>query len=158
MFLSEGITLFAFVLVQVGSITSSRESRQEEGCHLRELDLCLASVAVFTQNIHSHPVNNAELTRQCKILVETETCLANFTRRCMTDMQTQLFNMLADGGLDTIRDLCKPSSKIRESYLRHADCIQKQNREQKICMRDFQVSLEKAVDVDWQDRLKLGCW
>lgn len=140
------------------SLAPNRDARQEESCHLRELDLCLASVAVFTQNIHSHPVNNAELNKQCKILVETETCLGNFTKRCMTDMQTQLFNMLADGGLDTIRDLCKPNSKIRESYLKHTDCIVKQHKEQKVCMRDFQVSLEKAVEIDWQDRLKLGCW
>lgn len=76
----------------------------------------------------------------------------------MTDMQSQLFTMLADGGLDTIRELCKPQSKVRDSYLKHGDCINNQQKGQKVCMRDFQASLEKAVEIDWQDRLKLGCW
>lgn len=137
---------------------SQRDSRQEETCHLRELDLCLASVAVFTQNTNAHPITNSEINRQCKILNETESCLTNFTSRCMTEPQAQLFMLLGDGGLDTIRELCKPQSKIRESYLKHGDCINSQNKGQRVCMRDFQASLEKAVEIEWQDRLKLGCW
>lgn len=155
------ITFILFVLLSdpVNSLSSpQRDSRQEEqSCHLRELDLCLASVAVFTQNTNAHQVNNAEVNRQCKILLETETCLHNYTSRCMTDMQSQLVNMIADGGLGTIRELCKPQSKIRSTYLKHGDCINNQYKAQRVCMRDFQVSLEKAVDINWQDRLKLGC-
>jgi len=75
----------------------------------------------------------------------------------MTDMQSQLFTLLADGGLDTIRELCRPHSKLRDSYLKHGDCINGQHKEQRVCMRDFQAALEKAVDIEWQDRLKLGC-
>lgn len=157
-----GVALFALVLTNFSLVFSlsspSRDSRQEETCHLRELDLCLASVAVFTQNSNPHPVTNNEINRQCKILLETETCLSNFTHRCMTDMQSQLFTMFADGGLDSIRELCKPHSKLRESYLKHGDCVNAQNKGQRVCMRDFQASLEKAVDIEWQDRLKLGCW
>lgn len=158
------MTLFTLVVLQVNLVTSffasSRQPRSngDESCHLRELDLCLASVAVFTQNSNSHPVTNNEVSRQCKILVETETCLKNFTSRCMTEMQSQLFTMFADGGLDTIRELCKPQSKVRDSYLKHGDCINGQQKAQRVCMRDFQASLEKAVDIEWQDRLKLGCW
>lgn len=126
-------------------------------CHLRELDLCLASVAVFTQNTNAHPITNAEINRQCKILLETETCLKNYTRRCMTDMQSHMVDMLADGPLDTIRELCRGGSKIRTNYLKHGDCVNNQNKGQRVCMRDFQVSLEKAIDIEWQDRLKLGC-
>lgn len=145
------------LLVEVAAL--GRDSRQEEhSCHLRELDLCLAPVAVLTQGTQGNPVNNAEINRQCKILVETETCLSNYTTRCSTDMQEQLINLLADGGLDTIRELCKPKSKLRESYLKHGDCINKQEKDQRVCMRDFQVSLEKAAEIEWQDRLKLGCW
>lgn len=76
----------------------------------------------------------------------------------MTDMQSQLVTLFADGGLDVIRQLCKPQSKIRTAYLKHGDCINQQEKSQRVCLRDFQVSLEKAVDIDWQDRLKLGCW
>lgn len=149
------------MLVFTTSVRSSpaRDARDEEQtCHLRELDLCLASIAVLTQNNNPHPINNAEINRQCKVLLETEGCLANYTRRCMTNTQTQMVNMLADGGLDMIRDLCKPQSKVRSMYLKHGDCINNQQKNQKNCMRDFQASLEKAVDIEWQDRLKLACW
>lgn len=154
------MTLVTLGLISIEYVASStvRESRQEESCHLRELDLCLASVAVFTQNTNAHPVTNSEINRQCKILLETETCLSNFTKRCMTDIQGQFINLFAEGGLDSIRDLCKPGTKLRESYLKHGDCINGQYKGQRVCMRDFQVSLEKAVDIEWQDRLKLACW
>lgn len=144
--------------VELSECAPQRDSRQDETCHLRELDLCLASIAIFTQNTNSHPVTNSEINRQCKILVETESCLTNYTNRCMTESQGHLLIMLADGGLDTIRELCKPQSKIRDSYLKHGDCINAQNKGQRVCMRDFQASLEKAADIEWQDRLKLGCW
>lgn len=151
-------TLFLLGIELVSSLSAPhRDSRQEESCHLRELDLCLASITVFTQSSNSHPITNSEINRQCVILNETETCLSNFTTRCMTDMQSGLFTMFADGGLDTIRELCKPHSKMRDSYLKHGDCINKQEKAQRICMRDFQASLEKAADIDWQERLKLGC-
>lgn len=146
--------LTTFVL----SAQTPRDSRQEEGCHLRELDLCLASIAVFTQSSNPHPITNSEINRQCKVLLETETCLSNYTSRCMTDNQAQLVNLLADGGLDILRDLCKSQSKTRSLYLKHGDCINRQHKTQKVCLKDFQVSLEKAADIDWQDRLKLACW
>lgn len=130
---------------------------QQQTCHLRELDLCLSSLTVFFQH-NQHPITNSEISRQCKILMETETCLSNFTNRCMTDNQSELVDMIAEGGLETIRELCKPQSKTRSSYLKHGDCINGQHKAQRVCMRDFQVSLEKAVDINWQDRLKLGCW
>lgn len=125
---------------------------------MRELDLCLASIAVFTQNSNAHPVNNAEINKHCKILLETGTCLSNFTSRCMTEMQAKTVDLFAGGGLGVIQELCKPQSKIRSTYLKHGDCVNGQRKAQKVCMRSFQVSLEKAVDIDWQDRLKLGCW
>lgn len=157
----QAATLSTLVVLQVPSVSSlapNRDSRQEESCHLRELDLCLASVAVFTQNNNPHPITNTEINRQCKLLMETETCLGNFTHRCMTEQQGPLFNLFLDGGLDSIRDLCKPHSKLRDSYLKHGDCINAQNKGQRVCLKDFQASLEKAVEIEWQERLKLGCW
>lgn len=137
---------------------NDQQQQQQETCHLRELDLCLASIAVFTQNSNSQPVNEREVNRQCKILLETESCLKNFTHRCLTDSQGQFLHMFADGGLDLIRELCKSGSKVRNNYMKHADCINNQQKAQRVCMRDFQASLERAVDIDWQNRLKLGCW
>lgn len=134
------------------------ESKPEESCHLRELDICLASVTVFTQNPTQHPINNAEINRQCKILNETETCLTNYTTRCLTSQQSDLFDMVSEGGLDVIRQLCKPSSKIRDAYLKHGNCVNGEQKGQRACIRDFQASLEKASDIQWQERLKLGCW
>lgn len=150
----------AVALVATSALSSppSRDSRQEEGCHLRELDLCLASIAVFTQSSNPHPITQNEINRQCKVLLETESCLSNYTKRCMTDNQAQLVDLLADGGLDVLRDLCKPHSKTHSLYMKHGDCINRQHKTQKVCLKDFQVSLEKAVDIDWQDRLKLACW
>lgn len=152
------VLVIFLVTIRLSESAAHRDARQDESCHLRELDLCLASLAIFTQNANAHPVTNSEISRQCKILVETETCLTNFTSRCMTEAQAGLFTMFSDGGLDTIRELCKPQSKIRDSFLKHGDCINAQNKGQRVCMRDFQASLEKAADIEWQDRLKLGCW
>lgn len=140
------------------SVPSSRDSREDESCHLREFDLCMAPLAVVAQAQNSHPINNAEINRQCKLLLETESCLSNFTNRCMTENQGKLVSLMSDNGLDTIRELCKPRSETRDKYLKHGNCINDQYKGQKLCIRDFQAALEKANDISWQDRLKLVCW
>lgn len=157
---SSGNSLAPAVNNRSGQRSARQRAQPEEqpSCHLRELDLCLASVAVFTNNNNQHPITNSEINRQCKILLETESCLKNFTTRCMTESQSQLMDMFADGGLNVIRELCKSQSKTRSNYLKYGDCVNSQNKQQRVCMRDFQVSLEKAIDIEWQDRLKLGCW
>lgn len=155
-------SLVLFGLFQAPTVLSAvspkSDAKEEESCHLRELDLCLASVAVLSQGQNTHQINNGEINRQCKLLNETEGCLQNFTRRCMTELQERSINLVADGGLDTIRELCKPQSKLRDQYLKHGNCINDQYKGQKVCMRDFQASLERAVEITWQDRLKLACW
>lgn len=140
------------------SLSSSREPRQESNCHLRELDLCLASIAVLTQALNNRPVTNNEISRQCKVLSETDSCLSTFTNRCMTPRQAHLIGFFADGALNTIKEFCDPSSSLHASYLKHGNCINRQEKGRRVCMRDFQASLERAVDLEWQDRLKLACW
>lgn len=151
------VAVASLAIAHIDLVESLLAPQAEEGCHLREVDLCLASITVLTQNNGQHPVTNSEINRQCKILNETEFCLHNYTTRCLTDSQSKLFDMVADGGLDTIRQLCRPQSKLRDSFLKHGDCINQQHKSQRVCMRDFQVSLEKAAEVEWQERLKLGC-
>lgn len=149
------VAIFGFGTVMMAPKTED----QSNSCHMREIDLCLAPFAVFTQNSNPEAVTNNEINKQCKMLNEVEGCLSNFTTKCMSEQQESLFEMVTGGGLETIKQLCnKTSSDLRKNYLKHGNCINSQSKGHKTCLRNFQAALEKAADIEWQERLKLACW
>lgn len=153
------VVIFAVAqTILIPPVASSKEPKEEQTCHLREIDLCLAPLAVLAQGRGAHPISNQEINRQCKMLLETEECMQNYTSRCMTPMQGQMVNLFSEHGFETIRDLCKPKTDLYNRYLKHGNCINGQHNNHKVCIRDFQAAVEKAADASFQDRLKIGCW
>ncbi|KAG9510996.1 Plastin-3 [Fragariocoptes setiger] len=157
------ITLIIVALMcleQHSIMAAPKEGRQvEPSCHLREIDLCLSSVTVLAQLTSSpQPVTEASINKQCSMLNETEGCLYNYTSRCMTEMQAGMVDFLSDGLLESIRQLCVPKGKLREAYLKHGTCLNSQHNAHRVCMKEFQASLEKVGDTDWSEKGKLTCW
>lgn len=113
-------------------------------CHLREVDLCVAGMLVFTQAPNGLATTDNEINKQCTHLKDTDNCLRDYTRRCMTPIQRELMTFAANSSFQLIEEYCTRGSKLRQSYLKHAQCLnQAQKRqEHKGCLRDLQVSLE----------------
>ena len=128
---------------------------------MRELDLCAATLVVFTQNPSGLAVNDNDLNKQCGYLREADNCLKTFMQRCTTPIQRQLIAFMGEGSSDLLDDYCKPGTELRKAYLKHATCLNSaQKNHQKSCIKDLQVSLEALTSIsddDWQKRIPLGC-
>lgn len=112
-------------------------------CHLRELDLCAASLVVFLQAPGGLATSELEVNKQCTHIKEADQCFNNYIRRCMTPMQRQLTTLASNSTAQLASDYCTRNSAFRVQYLKHANCLnQVQKKEQKGCMRDLQAGLE----------------
>lgn len=127
-------------------------------CHLRELDLCAATLLVFTQNPSGGiGTNDAELNKQCGYLKEADSCLRNFTRKCTTPLQRELISFVTEGGNRLLTEYCTSGTQLRQSYLKHAPCLQQATKGQKTCVKDLQSALEIVTSVEWDRRIPAGC-
>jgi hypothetical protein len=134
---------------------------QAQSCHMRELDLCAATLVVFTQSPSGLAVTENDLNKQCSYLKEADNCLKNFIKRCTTPIQRQMVSFMGEGSNDLLEDYCKPGTELRKAYLKHATCLNTaQNSHQKTCIKDLQVALEVMTSINadnWQKRMPIGC-
>lgn len=133
---------------------------EAQSCHMRELDLCAATLIVFTQSPAGLAVNDHDLNRQCGYLKEADNCIKNYTRRCATPVQRQMVSFMGEGPMDLLEEYCKPGTEIRKAYLKHATCLNgAQKSHQKVCIKDLQIAFESLTSTgdNLQKRLPLGC-
>lgn len=127
------------------AIICGQQQQQVSGqsCHLRELDLCAASLLVFVQAPNGLATSDHELNGQCKHIGEAQSCFNNYTRRCTTSVQRQLISFVANETVQLGHEYCTRGSGLRQTYLKHAQCLaQVQKSGQKACIRDLQVALD----------------
>jgi len=146
--------LFAFPIVVVSIFIPGGHAQT---CHLRELDLCSATLLLFNQNPSGVATTDAELDKQCAFLGEAQQCFANFTRRCATPLQRELVAFASEGSGQLFKEFCSRSSKIRKDYLRHAPCLGQTQADQKRCLNDVQLGLERISTVRFADRVSTAC-
>lgn len=158
------VSLVSMSLLQIipyNTVWAQTSSASSQSCHLRELDLCAATLLVFTQSPSGLAVNDNDLNKQCVHLREADNCLKSFTKRCMTPVQRELISMAANGSLKLLDEYCTKGSPLRQSYLKHATCLnQAQKTHQKFCIKELQASMETLTgqgDVSHK-RLQIGCW
>ena len=142
-----GITVLAF-----GAIIEAQNS-----CHLRELDLCVASGLASGQNL---PTTVAEINKQCNGLKEMNECIGNYSRRCSTKSMREFIRSITTQGdvRSWYNEFCtKENSQERENYLKHATCLNTAQKESRSCMRDLTVALDKAINSDVEKRIPEMC-
>lgn len=155
-----GATNIAIALACVFAAAISQVNAAQDPCHMRELDLCMASAVVFIQQPQGVKVNEAEIERQCALFKETEKCIDDYDDKCMTKSQEALIEFMSGGMLQYIQEYCKKGSPGRARYLKHGDCVNKQRKNTNKCLVDFQAAVEKSTqdDTHWKDRPKVLCW
>lgn len=140
LFVIGSLSAILFLSMSAGPVSGQSGA----SCHLRELDLCAASMLVFTQAPNGLATNDAEINKQCFHLNEAGSCLKNYTRRCMTPIQRELMTFVSNSSFQMLDEYCTKGSKLRQSYLKHAQCLNQlhKRQEHKSCMRDLQAALE----------------
>lgn len=131
-----------------------------KSCHLRELDLCLASVLVFAQAPPNNKVTENDVNKQCTYFGDTESCFKNYTTSCTSKSQRMLIDFASDGVLRTFKDYCTPGSTLRKSFIKHSECLNAQRPKTNKCLIDFQAAIEKTTAADssrWRERPIVLC-
>jgi len=145
------------VVIPIAFLALAVIVRAQSSCHLRELDLCLASGLASGQNL---PTTVAEINKQCNGFKEMNECMGNYSRRCTTkSMREFLRGITSQGDVRTwYSEFCtKESSVEREKYLKHATCLNNANKEARGCIRDLTVALDKAINSDIENRIPEMC-
>ncbi|XP_054161722.1 uncharacterized protein LOC128959741 [Oppia nitens] len=151
------VVVFTWLCAALLSIRGYQTSVSAQSCHLRELDLCAATLLVFTQNPAGIATTENELNKQCGYLREADFCLRNYTRRCSTPLQRELIQFVTEGSLRLLSEYCTRGSQLQHSYLKHASCLNSAQRTQRICVKDLQAALEVVTQVEWDKRIPAGC-
>jgi len=127
--------------------------KAQSSCHLRELDLCLASGLASGQNL---PTTVAEIQKQCNGMKEMQECIGNYSRRCSTKSMREFMRSITSQGdaRSWYQDFCvKDNSEEREKFLKHSVCLNTAQKEARSCIRDLTVALDKAINSDIENRI-----
>lgn len=145
--------------ILVVALSSSVSQVEARSCHLRELDLCLASVLVFAQSPQNNKVTENDINKQCHYFGDTESCFKNYTTSCATNSQKLLIDFISSGVLQTFRDYCTPGNNIRKLYVKHGECVNIQRPKTNKCLIDLQAAIEKSTtdQNNEKDRPKALC-
>lgn len=127
------------ILSSPGQVTQA----QSTSCHLRELDLCATSLLVLGQSPGGLATNEQEINKQCVHLRDADTCLRNYTRRCMTPLHRELVSLATNSSMGMLNEYCTRGSQLRSNYLKHSKCLNEVYRkDQRACTRNLQAALE----------------
>jgi len=133
-------------------------ARAQNSCHLRELDLCLASGLASGQNL---PTSEAEIKKQCNSFKEMYECVGNYTRRCSTKSMREFIRGIQTQGGEArswYDEFCKKeNSEERTNFLKHSGCLNNAQKEARPCIRDLTVALDKAINSDIEQRIPGMC-
>jgi len=143
------LSILVVSAMSVGQIWSAN-------CHLKELDYCGASLILQLQN-QANPTTDAAIDAYCGLIKEAHDCATNYSAKCATPLQKELFDFFAFGSLNTVEEFCTPGSSLRSNYLAHAKCLSEARDESKRCTNDLQVAVEELTTISWEKRIPLGC-
>jgi len=122
-------------------------------CHLRELDLCVASGA----GNNKISTTEAEVDKQCGVMQEVTDCFGNYTKACATPIQRELIALVSEGAREVQKKFCTRGDRIRTEYLKHAPCLAKTQPQGRKCLNDVQAGLEKIEESKFADRISTAC-
>lgn len=135
---------------------------QSDGCHLRELDLCFASLASFARP-SGIARNEADLDHQCSFLLETEECVEDYVDDCMPEVMQQLVDQFLSVVSELRVDLCSTNSStnssLRSNFLQYGECVSTMLQEGKPCFKDVSVAFDmvSSNETAAKDRIGLSC-
>lgn len=130
------------------------ERSRADSCHLRELDICAASVA----GVKSVPVNDADIDKYCGLAKEAKECVDAFADKCTTPLQKELMSyVLNDGSEENAKKFCTKGDEMRNNYLKHAPCLAKTQPQEKKCTLDLQAALEKMEEAPFDAKISTAC-
>ena len=72
-------------------------------------------------------------------------------------MQRELIGFVTEGSTRLLNEYCTSGTQLRQSYLKHAPCLNQAQKGQRTCVKDLQAALEIVSSVEWDRRIPAGC-
>ncbi|XP_054714562.1 uncharacterized protein LOC129224167 [Uloborus diversus] len=146
--------LFTSVICFLGL---SMQTAEAASCHMREVDLCLATVLLSaTEGV---PVTDEDVDKTCEPIQEGIECMGNYSQSCFTPLFQEVFDMVIAEPKKYQSLMCTPGTDERARYLKNAPCFRKvlSNDNVRPHIEDLMTALEKATDSKFQDRIPIMC-
>ncbi|GBL96449.1 hypothetical protein AVEN_43756-1 [Araneus ventricosus] len=149
--------MFFVLSLVVCALGVSLQGAEAASCHLREVDLCLATVMLGASE--GIPANDEELDKVCEPIQEGIECIGNYSVSCFTPLLQEVHDMVMTEPKKYQNLMCSHGTDERAAYLKHAPCLQKalSNDNVRPHMEDLMAALEKAAESKFQDRVPIMC-
>ncbi|KAF8767661.1 uncharacterized protein LOC129967034 [Argiope bruennichi] len=149
--------MFFVLSLVVCALGVSLQGAEAASCHLREVDLCLATVLLGASE--GIPANDEELDKVCEPVQEGIECIGNYSASCFTPLLQEVFDMAMYEPKKYQNLMCTHGTDERAEYLKHAPCLQKalSNDNVRPHLEDLMAGLEKAAESQFQDRVPIMC-
>nr|ACD11801.1 hypothetical protein [Isometrus maculatus] len=145
------IFIFAFILV-----FGVKQSYSSD-CHWREVDLCLATAALYGTGGNIIPDNEENVEMFCGTVQEGQSCIGNFSTKCMSSSLRQLLSLIFEPTIAFTQEFCTKGSSIQQRWLQHAKCISEHFDEARPCIDDGLSALEYLTKVEPKNRFSSLC-
>jgi len=129
-------------------------------CHLREIDICSGTLAVFAKNKPDNVPFEEELDDRCGNVDDFFTCVSNYTKSCFKPEQHEFLDWLMRGPIKMKDGLCDPDHPLREEYLEHIPCLRSLSKRRLLsrpCVQDALVGIEAVINAKFSNRVNLTC-
>ncbi|XP_013781228.1 uncharacterized protein LOC106465549 [Limulus polyphemus] len=126
-----------------------------QSCHMRELDVCAASLLVNQEDNIAQ--TEAELDTQCATIRDVQHCIQNYTQNCMTAVQRELMGFFSEGSERLLEDYCTSGTDVRKRYLENSACLSEANKETRHCLTDLRNGLEVIGTSEFDKRVPTAC-
>ncbi|GFR05245.1 u13-Nephitoxin-Nsp1a_1 [Trichonephila clavata] len=148
--------LFVLSLV-LCALGASLQGAEAASCHLREVDLCLATVLLGASE--GIPADEEELDKVCEPVQEGIECIGNYSSSCFTPLLQEVFDMVISEPKKYQNLMCTHGTNERAEYLKQAPCLQKalSQDNMKPHLEDLMAALEKAAEDKFQNRVPIMC-
>nr|ALX72368.1 venom protein VP3 [Odontobuthus doriae] len=103
------------------------------------------------------PRNEEEMTKQCSYLDEMRNCVYNYSRECMTELERSLGDLILSGTADSMKELCKPTNRIHQDFLKQAECINDKYSGTATCFKDAFAAVEALDSIKPETRIQFLC-
>ncbi|XP_035214759.1 uncharacterized protein LOC118188428 isoform X2 [Stegodyphus dumicola] len=146
-----------FLVATVACLVASMHGVAAESCHMREVDLCLATVLVSaTEGV---PATDEEIDKVCEPVQEGMECMGNYSKSCFTPLLQEVYDMVMAEPMKYQTLMCTHGTDERAQYLKNAPCFQKvlSNDNVRPHLEDLMAALEKATESKFQDRIPIMC-
>jgi len=127
------------------------------GCGESEVDNCGQKLFLIGDRSLTYlPTNMEQMDSHCNQLLDSHSCIANYSESCVNAMAKQVVQLLAKGASGQVSNQCEGDNN-RQSFLSHTPCYNHKFNDMHVCMEDYIDNLQSLVNMAKDDKIPFTC-